>query len=91
MAEDEAKQRRSMEKMELEANVEYMRAGVRAEGRGQWLASVVTVILAGIGAYIATHGNGWAGAAIGSTGAVTIVTSLIYGRSRHPEDGAPPK
>jgi uncharacterized membrane protein len=79
LAEDEAKHRRSMESASLDGDMTYMRGCLSAERRGQYLAGIIAVSLAGIGGYVAMQGHDATGAAIGVTGVASIVTALIVG------------
>ena len=82
LAEDEAKHRRALESASLDGDMTYMRGCLSAERRGQYLAAIIAVSLAGIGGYVAMQGHDSTGAAIGVTGVASIVTALIVGRSK---------
>jgi uncharacterized membrane protein len=85
LAEGEAAHRRSIQNSTLQGNIDYMRSGMAAEKRGQWLASSIAVVLASLGAYVVIQGHDVAGSAIGVTGVASIVTALIVGRTKNDE------
>jgi len=82
LAEGEAKHRREMEAEALRGDTHYMRGGLLAERRGQYLAVAVAIVMGGIGAYLVLQGHDVAGGSVGVSGVGGIVTALIVGRSK---------
>ncbi len=76
-AEKEQQHRHDMEKIALEANIEDMRANRKAEGRGQWLAFVVSIIAILTGGVIALCGYPFEGTILSGATLVGIVATFI--------------
>ena len=74
-----------MESQALEANVEGMLRQFSEARLGQVFATVLSLAFMSVGAYVALHGQPWAGGAMGSLGIVTVITRMILGRERSSE------
>src|SRR5438445_8181446 len=84
--EDEGAHRRKMQDRSLDLNTEGMRRQFWEARLGQICATIMTIVSVGAGSYVSTHGQPWAGAIFGTLGIGAIVTRMILGRNKEPEE-----
>ena len=80
MAETEADHRRQIENRALNADIGLAEKEYTERRIGQFLGFGIGVAALVTGAYVATHGQPWAGGFIGTGGVIGLVTAFIYGR-----------
>jgi uncharacterized membrane protein len=80
MAESENIHRREIENKELNANIEIIKRRDNEARLGQIFAFLIALSAIGGGVYATIHGSPIAGSVISTTGLVSIVGALIYGR-----------
>ncbi len=86
MAEKEQTHRQDMEDKDLNASVEMARKEYSEARLGQVFALIIGLAVVGAGTYCATHGAGWPGAVIGSSGVLGLVSAFIIGRKIKSEE-----
>lgn len=92
MAENEQRQRHSMEERLLSAEIEHNRFVTEQDAkdtqRGQWLGFTIGTVALFCGTYAAISGAQTAGSLIGSGGVIGLVTAFIIGRGREKKESA---
>jgi len=81
MAEHEAQHRHTLEGHALRADIADREQRHTEYRTGQWLAFSIGVIALSLGTYTAIHGAQIAGAFIGTSGVVGLVSAFLYKRS----------
>lgn len=76
-AEKEQQHRHDMEKTALEANIGDMRANRKADGRGQWMAFIVSIVAILTGGVIAICGYPFEGTILSGATLIGIVATFI--------------